>query len=579
MSVPAISPTSLATVVLLGLLPAFSRLIAQEPLPPPQLHVPYRCSDGTAYVVQYCNPGRQETMCYLHIEKNGMLQTESFQPRSKMTAWMNACPVKAAESQAFTSLYVREMPPVDRVKRQIQGSNPTDTVARQLAVLNMLEQMIYRMLGPFRDRNTLTPEEKQVIAAYGAGASETSQSFAKSHSPDEAKALNQLKARYATDATLSQEVFDGLFSPAIRAEYAKVNAAFEAQRLAAVTAARREAEAQKMQQAKAPGSSPFVRNDPGTLAARRCVELGGSDLECIGKGLTTGFAELFGGVTAQVIAGKNPGAGLVMTGQYAATKTLGLSFGGEAVALTGCGKLVPNSNSYTVEKSGGRFTITVKSQPAPYVLTLGTDGRLTGPGLTDVKGQIIVGYRQVWIQQYRNGTPVVGSACGGACGYWASEPIYADKTERCAIGAFTPTGPSGDGSVLTTITALVSPQSLDQMPTESGKGLAAPGVRMSGQYGSPGGLALEFRDNGVILDCGEAHVAKPYTVEAGATHVAITVKNDPAPFTLALQSDGSLTGSGSIDVMGRVVSGSTANGIAFAPRNARCALSVLMPGR
>jgi len=35
---------------------------------------------------------------------------------------------------------------------------------------------------------------------------------------------------------------------------------------------------------------------------------------------------------------------------------------------------------------------------------------------------------------------------------------------------------------------------------------------MSGQYASQGGLALEFRDNGVIMDCGDAHAPKPYTV-------------------------------------------------------------------
>jgi hypothetical protein len=569
MSAPTTSHAFFATVVLLGLLPAFSPLIAQEPLQPPQMHVPYRCSDGTAYIVQYCNPGPQGTMCYLHIQKNGMLTGTTFQPRSKMTSWMTACPVQAAESQPFTSAYVREMPPVDRVKSEIQGSNPTDTVARQLVVLNMLEQMIYRMLGPYRDRNTLTPEEKQFIAAYVAGASEISQSFAKSHSADEVKTLNQQKAGYATNTTLFQEVFDKLFSPAIRAEYAKVNAAFEAQRQAAVTAARREAETQQMQQATASGNSPFIRNDPGTLAARRCVELGGSELECIGKGFSTG---VMGG-------GAAPRAGLTMTGRYAASKTMGLTFGDEAVALTGCGNLVPNSHAYAVGRSGGRFTLNVKSEPNPFVLTLGPDGRLTGPGLTEVKGQIVTGYRQVWMQEYRNGMTVAGATCGGPCGYWASEPIFENKTERCVIGAFSPTGPSYDGSLLTALSDIVSPQSIDQTATESGKGLAAPGVRMSGQYASQSGLALEFRGNGVIVDCGEAHVAKPYTVEPSATQAVITVKNDPAPFTLALQSDTTLTGSGSVDVRGRVVSGATANGIAFAPRNARCALGVLTPRR
>ena len=43
-------------------------------------------------------------------------------------------------------------------------------------------------------------------------------------------------------------------------------------------------------QAAASGS-PFIINDPGTLAARRCVELGGSELECVGKGFWTGLID------------------------------------------------------------------------------------------------------------------------------------------------------------------------------------------------------------------------------------------------------------------------------------------------
>lgn len=580
MSAPTTSYPSLAAVVLLGLVPASSRLSAQEPLPKPQLQVPYRCADGTVYIVQYCNQGRQELMCYLHIEKNGMLVAQSFQPRFQMTSWMNTCTVKAGapESQAFSGSYVREMPPVDRVKREIQGSDPTDTLARQMAVFSMLEQLVYRLMGPYRDRNTLKPEETQAIRAYYTAASEISQSFAKSHSPDEVKALNEMRSRFATNPALFQEVVDKLLTPAIRDELAKANSAFGAKSKEATTAARREAEAQNTQQAAGPGGSPFIRNDPGTLAARRCVELGGSEAECIGKGLSTGVAGLLGGMI-EPVAGKNPRAGLTMTGRYAAENGLNFSFGGEAAVLNGCGKLVPNSHAYTIEKSGARFTIAWKAEPKPFVLTLGPDGRLTGPGPIDVKGQIITGYNRVWMQEYRNGIAVAGSECGGPCGRWVSQPIFGDKTERCTIGALAPAGPTADGSILTTVTALVSPQSLDQAPTESGKGLAAPGVRMAGQYTGPGGLALEFRDNGVILDCGEAHVAKPYTVEAGATHVAITVKNDPAPFTLELRPDGALTGTGTVDVTGRVVTGSTANGIAFAPRTAHCAASVLTPKR
>jgi hypothetical protein len=57
-----------------------------------------------------------------------------------------------------------------------------------------------------------------------------------------------------------------------------------------------------------------VRNDPGTLAARRCVELGGNELGCVGKGFMTG---LLGEGLTDFLSGKNSRTGLTMTGNYA----------------------------------------------------------------------------------------------------------------------------------------------------------------------------------------------------------------------------------------------------------------------
>jgi len=133
------------------------------------------------------------------------------------------------------------------------------------------------------------------------------------------------------------------------------------------------------------------------------------------KGLTTGFAGLLGGITEQV-AGKNPRGGLTMTGRYAATKTMVLSFGRRSGVTHGCGNLVPNSNSYNVEKSGERFLITVKSQPNPFVLTLGqTDVSPAWPhGCegSDHHHRLSTG---LYAGISKRG-PVVGGACGGACG-------------------------------------------------------------------------------------------------------------------------------------------------------------------
>ena len=43
------------------------------------------------------------------------------------------------------------------------------------------------------------------------------------------------------------------------------------------------------------------------------------------------------------------------------------------------------------------------------------DGSLTGPGLVDVKGQIIIGYHTVTTTQMINGARAAPNQCNGPC--------------------------------------------------------------------------------------------------------------------------------------------------------------------
>lgn len=98
---------------------------------------------------------------------------------------------------------------------------------------------------------------------------------------------------------------------------------------------------------------------------------------------------------------------------------------------------------------------------------------------------------------------------------------------------------------------------------------------MAGDYSGRGGLRLEFHPTAAVIDCGEAHVLRPYTVENTADRPVITVNNGGTPLAIALRPDGTLAGSGAVDVTGRVVAGSDANGVTFAPRTVRCAVGTL----
>jgi hypothetical protein len=104
---------------------------------------------------------------------------------------------------------------------------------------------------------------------------------------------------------------------------------------------------------------------------------------------------------------------------------------------------------------------------------------------------------------------------------------------------------------------------------------APPGLRLAGMYASQTGPRIEFREDSATVECGEAHVAEPYVVQDANGQISIRIQNGAAPFALSLQPNGTLVGSGAIDVAGRVVTGSTANALTYASRAARCSIGTL----
>lgn len=92
------------------------------------------------------------------------------------------------------------MPSVERVKSEIQGANPVDTLARQVAVFTYLPQIVNLRQDPGRSvRSPLTPDEQRVINAYEFAGYELSQSFAKSHTPEEVKTFERAHGHYEMD--------------------------------------------------------------------------------------------------------------------------------------------------------------------------------------------------------------------------------------------------------------------------------------------------------------------------------------------------------------------------------------------
>lgn len=474
-------------------------------------------------------------------------------------------------AQATSADYTNDLPSVERVKAEIKGSDPTDTLARQVSVFTYLQAYIDRIKSNRSQRGNFTPGEQKMWNAYRNAAYEISQEYAKTHTPAQAQAFERLHGSYGMNGAFYEDWSKRLIGPQSAAAYksaeADLAAAGERRYKQATEQYKQDRAAQQAADRQINGPPGLLSDDPTAVTARRCLELGGTTAGCLGKGLTEGMLDLagFGADTRESLFG--PGsAGVILRGLYKNPSTVTtLNFGEGAVSLDGCGKLASDSRAYSIEKRSGSVRITILNEPNPIVLTMRADGGLTGPGLIDVKGHIIVGYFTT--THYENNIPT-GTT---------STPDYRPAMGRCVIGSFAkPPDPkpvpasaqaADDSNVLGALTGV-----LTTITPDAGE----VGLRMTGKYGG-GQLLLDFTGNSLVLDCGEAHVRQPYTVENTANALLVHVKNGGGPFTLALQPDNSLRGTGSTTVNGRLVTGGSRDNVTFAPHSETCDLGTLRP--
>src|SRR5205814_1940683 len=181
-----------------------------------------------------------------------------------------------------------------------------------------------------------------------------------------------------------------------------------------------------------------------------------------------------------------------------------------------------------------------------------------------------------------NGARAAPDQCNGPCQTVSQVPDYAPAMARCTVGslatppapkpAAAPAQPANDSGILGLVTGIT------EMLTPGGGAAidGGGGLRMTGKYG--GGMRLlDFSGNSLILDCGQAHVRQPYTVENAPNALLIHVQNSGGPFTLALQPDNSLLGSGSTTINGRLVTGMNGDDVAFAPHSEACEVGTFRP--
>jgi len=461
--------------------------------------------------------------------------------------------------------YTDDMPSVEKVKATILGSDPIDTAARQVAVFDELVSYIDRVHTNRNVRGPMTPGEVKLNGDYRLASYQISQDT-KARSAADAQRFSQLEGKYSFDSDFMNAWPKQLIRGQADAALQNANAGLQA------SAKRRyDQQMQDLRQAQQAqstmgtlnGQATPMSNDPTAVATRRCLELGGDNLACVGKSFTGGLMDMItGGTGLESITG--PGrAGVVLSGLYGRAGVTNISFSGDLGAIGSCGVLVDDGYPYTLNKTATSLKITLATSPSPVTLTMRSDGTLVGPGLVTINGRIITGYEVV--THYKNGA-VIGTD---------RTPIYGPKTDRCTIGMLAappPPAPSDNSSspqvggmlgALMNTMATIAPASL-------------PGLRMEGKYTSSG-LLFDFAGDAVTLDCGAAHVKSPYTVENAPSALVVHVKNSGGPFDLIVSSDNTLRGSGSTTVHGRLVTGMNGDEVTFAPRSETCPVDTYTP--
>ena len=544
-----------ASAALAGLVILLATAAAAQSLAPPVLNVPYVCANGLTYTVTTCKPYRADQWCETVEKQNGNVVTTMDSAWSQMTGRLAGCtvtppttpaapaaPAAASTQQTFNPPYLKEFPTVDQIMAQLKGSSAQDTANRQLSAMHVFGQMIAAMAGPRVAQNQLTPDETRIITNYFNAYN----SFAKSPANPQDS--------YPAQTSFITTLFSTFSMPTVHQIWLTAQAQTQNQ----------------SQQTATNGQTPLApTTDPGTLAARRCVELGGSMTQCMGTALSTGMQSLLG-VNLSAMTSPGSAGRLIMFGAYNAASGLHFTFSDGSVDIGGCGLMVQGGHNYAIQPSGSQYQIKIDNQPQPLVVTLDADGKIAAPAVQQITGQKIVGY---FVETNRK------------TGASTRTPQYGPDTETCKLGALTP-GPASapDQGMIADLSGVLDMMgSLFGGDTDSSAPkqlLLAPGPRMAGTYTSAGGLKIQFQDAGAVIDCAQAHVSVQYDVSNRAGAATIAVKSGSTPFSLTLQPSGTLSGAGSATINGKLMTALDGDGNPIlTPTSATCTLGTLAPSK
>ena len=513
----------------------------------------------------------------------------------------------AIYSQALNPTYLAHMPAPVRVLEVIKGKDAEDTLERQMgamhALVDVIDDMAYGISHRYvsvADNTKATPDEKRIRLAYQTAYAEL---WYKAKEKD----------TYEHDRELRNEIMQKLFSEDFRKLY------FQSNQSAAK--AFKDFQDKMYATPAAPTSTPISAAPlssggpaaPGSTGEmRQCVASGRTLRVCMSEGMDKGFNQMFGIGLSGLQA--TPPTGLRMTGDYKAADGFRLIFEPDQVTMV-C-KGVPAPAPYTVQVTDTQANITIQNGK-PFVVSLRADGKLAGTGQVRVTGQVPAGTRTEQTTgnstqtatRTRELTPLEAGQYPNAkqngqtftiqddASQFVNGPSsrtvidFVTKTADCTLGVLSPIGASplqqvkNDADILTTIGAglgaLMKGGDLNaatkEMLAPKEDEAITPGLRMNGSYAG-GSFGLTFHRESVTMACGDSEQALPYSVQHSGNKTMLMIQDKP---TMQLMPDGSLNGSGTVQVNGRIITGTTDdinNPFVFALHPASCPMGRLVAG-
>ena len=567
-----------------------------------QLNTPYQCPGGLTLTAFQCQRQGGQEYCFIKAEMNGKFIGQVPKPRAEAVTQFKAC-------KAGTPLnppYIAEFPSAYRVVQGMSTGNPHENIPRSIGAFYQLSEIIHVLAG----QRALTADEQKLLNDYSRISGELAQAGSQKFPGEQFSPASNPYRFSRTDPKFGFEgipVWTTFLFPGLQTQFAQLVGGNDPHYQEAIVRERQKAlqqvksDAQAAQAAQAEANMP---KDAGSVAMRRCLESGRNATECLGEGWKVGMNDLTGGLSGQFDKMLTPPPGLRMSGSFSGSG-FGVTFD-DQMATVFCGTLQPFPASYQVEH-GAHVAVKVSINSKPVTLALRPDGKLVGPGPVQISGvvpvsggggggaagpsasaydlrspttsqekQISAGEARQYSadQVHQNGmeySVTTQTANTSSDTSWAkpraSVPVVG-KTERCDVATLT-------GSPITKISTAIN-QLTGSAPS---KGDAIPvGLRMFGRYESPqGGLNIDFAGDLATLECGRARAAEPYAVENAGGRITIRVKNESATFPLALQPDGTLSGSGNVDVSGKVMTGTQGDHMTYAPVSGRCTVGTLAP--